>query len=94
MIKIIKEDIPEFDKVVDECLFGEDKLNLKPFDLERCHKHYEAVRAVSHCVNDNAIGCLQCGCKTQSCNKPSKFQRKPLTLEDVISKTCCIFAEK
>ena len=30
----VKEDIPEFDKVVDECLFGEDKLNLKPFDLE------------------------------------------------------------
>ena len=29
-----KEDIPEFDKVVDECLFGEDKLNLKTFDLE------------------------------------------------------------
>ena len=29
-----KEDIPEFDKVVDECLFGEDKLNLKLFDLE------------------------------------------------------------
>ena len=29
-----KEDIPEFDKAVDECLFGEDKLNLKPFDLE------------------------------------------------------------
>ena len=29
-----KEDIPEFDKVVDECLFGEDKLNLKPFDIE------------------------------------------------------------
>ena len=29
-----KKDIPEFDKVVDECLFGEDKLNLKPFDLE------------------------------------------------------------
>ena len=29
-----KEDIPEFDKVVDECLFGEDKLNLKPFNLE------------------------------------------------------------
>lgn len=29
-----REDIPEFDKVVDECLFGEDKLNLKPFDLE------------------------------------------------------------
>lgn len=29
-----KEDIPEFDKVVDECLFGENKLNLKPFDLE------------------------------------------------------------
>lgn len=29
-----KEDIPEFDKVVDECLFGEEKLNLKPFDLE------------------------------------------------------------
>ena len=29
-----KEDIPEFDKVVDKCLFGEDKLNLKPFDLE------------------------------------------------------------
>ena len=29
-----KEDIPEFDKVVDECLFGEDKLNLKMFDLE------------------------------------------------------------
>ena len=29
-----KEEIPEFDKVVDECLFGEDKLNLKLFDLE------------------------------------------------------------
>lgn len=29
-----KEDIPESDKVVDECLFGEDKLNLKPFDIE------------------------------------------------------------
>ena len=29
-----KEDIPEFDKVVDECLFGENKLNLKPFNLE------------------------------------------------------------
>ena len=29
-----KEDIPEFDKVVDECLFGENKLNLKPFDIE------------------------------------------------------------
>ena len=29
-----KEDIPEFDKVVDECLFGEDKLNLKLFDFE------------------------------------------------------------
>ena len=29
-----KKDIPEFDKVVDECLFGEDKLNLKPFDIE------------------------------------------------------------
>lgn len=29
-----KEDIPEFDKVVDECLFGEDKLNLKSFDIE------------------------------------------------------------
>ena len=30
-----KEDIPEFDKVVDECLFGEDKLNLKPFNLQK-----------------------------------------------------------
>ena len=29
-----KEDIPNFDKVVDECLFGENKLSLKPFDLE------------------------------------------------------------
>jgi hypothetical protein len=29
-----KEDIPEFDKVVDECLFGENKLNLKLFNLE------------------------------------------------------------
>ena len=29
-----QEDIPEFDKIVDKCLFGEDKLNLKPFDLE------------------------------------------------------------
>ena len=29
-----REDIPEFDKVVDECLFGEDKPNLKPFNLE------------------------------------------------------------
>ena len=30
-----KEDISEFDKVVQECLFGEDKLNLKPFDLQK-----------------------------------------------------------
>lgn len=30
-----KEDIPEFDKVVDECLFGKDKLNLKPFDIQK-----------------------------------------------------------
>lgn len=30
-----KEDIPEFDKVVDECLFGENKLNLKPFNLQK-----------------------------------------------------------
>ena len=29
-----REDIPEFNEVIDECLFGEDKLNLKPFDLE------------------------------------------------------------
>ena len=29
-----KEDIPEFDKVVDECLFDKAKLKLKPFDLE------------------------------------------------------------
>lgn len=28
-----KEDIPEFDKVVDECLFGKDKL--KPFDIQK-----------------------------------------------------------
>ena len=33
-----KEDIPEFDKVVDECLFGEDKLNLKPFDLQKARE--------------------------------------------------------
>ena len=30
-----KEDIPEFDKVVDECLFGEEKTKLKPFNLEQ-----------------------------------------------------------
>ena len=30
-----KEDIPEFDKVVEECLFGEDKINLKPFDIQK-----------------------------------------------------------
>ena len=29
-----KEDIPNFDKIVDKCLFGKNKLNLKPFDLE------------------------------------------------------------
>lgn len=29
-----REDIPEFDKIIDECLFGEDKLNLKPFSIE------------------------------------------------------------
>ena len=33
-----KEDIPEFNKVVDECLFGEDKLKLKPFDLQKARK--------------------------------------------------------
>lgn len=33
-----KEDILEFDKVVDECLFGEDKLNLKPFDLQKARE--------------------------------------------------------
>lgn len=30
-----KEDIPEFDKVVDECLFGKQELKLKPFDLQK-----------------------------------------------------------
>ena len=30
-----KEDIPEFDKVVEECLVGEDKINLKPFDIHK-----------------------------------------------------------
>ena len=30
-----KEDIHEFDKVVEECLFGEDKINLKPFDIQK-----------------------------------------------------------
>ena len=30
-----KEDMPEFDKVVEECLFGEDKINLKPFDIHK-----------------------------------------------------------
>lgn len=30
-----KEDIPEFDKVVDECLFGKERPNLKPFNLEQ-----------------------------------------------------------
>ena len=30
-----KKDIPEFDKVVDECLFDEDKLKLKPFNLQK-----------------------------------------------------------
>ena len=33
-----KEDIPEFDKVVDECLFCEDKLNLKPFNLQKARE--------------------------------------------------------
>ena len=33
-----KEDIPEFDKVVDECLFGEDKLKLKPFNLQKARE--------------------------------------------------------
>ena len=30
-----KENIPEFAKVVKECLFGEDKINLKPFDIHK-----------------------------------------------------------
>lgn len=30
-----REDIPEFDKVVDECLFGKQELKLKPFDLQK-----------------------------------------------------------
>lgn len=30
-----KEDIPEFDKAVDECLFGKQELKLKPFDLQK-----------------------------------------------------------
>lgn len=30
-----KEDMSKFDKVVDECLFGKDKLNLKPFDIQK-----------------------------------------------------------
>lgn len=33
-----KEDIPEFDKVVNECLFGNDKLNLKPFDIQKARE--------------------------------------------------------
>lgn len=31
----MKEDIAEFDKVVDECLFGKQELKLKPFDLQK-----------------------------------------------------------
>ena len=34
-IKQNKEDIPEFDEVIDRYLSGENKLNLKPFDLEK-----------------------------------------------------------
>jgi hypothetical protein len=30
-----KEDILEFDKVVDECLFGKQELKLKPFDIQK-----------------------------------------------------------
>lgn len=30
-----KEDIPEFDKVVDECLFGKQELKLKPFNFQK-----------------------------------------------------------
>lgn len=33
-----KEDIPEFDKVVDECLFGKQELKLKPFDLQKARE--------------------------------------------------------
>lgn len=33
-----KEDIPEFDNVVDECLFGGDKPNLKPFDIQKARE--------------------------------------------------------
>lgn len=33
-----KEDIPEFDKVVDECLFGKQELKLKPFDIQKAKK--------------------------------------------------------
>ena len=29
-----KKDIPKFDKIANECLFGGNKLNLKPFDLK------------------------------------------------------------
>ena len=53
-----KEDIPEFDKVVDECLFGEDKLNLKPFDLEAakagkpvCTRDRRKVRIIAFDAN-------------------------------------------
>ena len=49
-----KEDIPEFDKVVDECLFGEDKLNLKPFDLQ------EAKEGKPVCTRDGRKARIIC----------------------------------
>ena len=33
-----KKDISEFNKVVDECLSGEDKLKLKPFDIQKARE--------------------------------------------------------
>ena len=49
-----KDDIPEFDKVVDECLFGEDKLNLKPFDLQ------EAKEGKPVCTRDGRKARIIC----------------------------------
>lgn len=53
-----KEDIPEFDKVVDECLFGKQELKLKPFDVQKakegkpvCTRDGRSVRIVCFDMN-------------------------------------------
>lgn len=67
-----KEDIPEFDKVVDECLFGKQELKLKPFDLQKakagksvCTRDGRSVRIIcfdKKCLDEQIlIALVDCG---------------------------------